>query len=153
MPTPIIQACFPRSAKTLQDVVASKDVEHHYLMSGGATFCNQFVRDVLAELGTPMPRNDLYAHQQIDWLASADGQKAGWKPCSPQEAAAYANGGHPCIATYRNPLEPPKGHSHIAIVVPATPGPNIAQAGAFNFSNKPVKAGFGPFPVKYFWCP
>lgn len=152
----MIDLCLPRSPGNLLALIQARDVEHNpvYQATDGETHCNQFVRDVLADMGVPFPRSDWYAHQQIDHLGSDAGRVDGWRLCLTSEDAAHqANMGRPVVATYRNPIEPPAAHSHIAIVVPAVggAGPNVAQAGFSNFSNKPVGRGFGAHRVIYFF--
>lgn len=148
----------PRSPGNLLAVVHARHVEDNpaYQPGDGYTHCNQFVRDILADLGVPLPSPHLFANEQIDWLDSPKGRASGWRECIlSRDAAAHANVGQPCVATYRNPVLPPAGHSHIAVVVPAVGGvgPNIAQAGYSCFSNKPVARGFGTHHVRYFFNP
>lgn len=144
--------CAPRSAGFLQAVIQSKQVETHYLSIGGVTHCGEFVRDVLSDLSVPFPRPVMYANEQIDWLASPAGVAAGWAPCGSTAAIDFANEGRPVVCTYRNPIVPPAGHSHIAMVTPSKSGGvvHVAQAGAQNFSDKPLGFGFGTLPVKFF---
>jgi len=149
------KASLPRSKENLIGFVAARDVEKNpkYQPKNGLTWCNAYVSDLLADLEAPMPRTGMFAHQQIDWLASNAAEAAGWSECEPGEGQAFANLGQPVVVTYRNPKEPPKGHSHIALLVPteSTLKPRITQAGAKNFSDAELARGFGKLQVRYWW--
>lgn len=155
MPFQPVPACLPRSRETLEGLVSARDVEKNpdYQPGGGFTWCNKYVRDLLADLGLPFPAEVQFAHQQIDYLSGPRGSIAGWDECEPGEAQAHANQGRPVLACYRNPKTPPAGHSHIALLVPAdtTLRVYITQAGARNYANTSVDRGFGKLPVRYFW--
>jgi hypothetical protein len=147
-----LDACLPRSRGFLLSTVAARDVEHHYVRNELGTHCGEFVRDVCGDMGAPMPRPVMYANEQIDWLFSPAGYVEGWTEVeTANEASDLAEKGELVLATYRNPVLPPKGHSHIAVVVPAIGAaePHVAQAGGRNFSNEPLSHGFGDLPVRF----
>lgn len=141
-------ACMPRSRGLLLSTVDRLDPEHNYLPvdldDDGRleTRCNFFAADVCRELGVELPR--VRAREQIAWLKSYPGLKAGWTKLSdPKSAMELAERGHPVLAGWVNP--DPSKSSHIALVVPAldTPGMHVAQAGKHCFNNGPLERGFG----------
>lgn len=127
----------------------------------GETYCNIFVMDATAKLGAPIPEfvrdqygnvNYLDANEMQGWLV-AEGPKQGWREVSAAEAQRLANQGNPAVATWGNP----GGIGHMAMVRsgPDTVGqygPQIAQAGATNFSNGTAAEGFGEHlgQIRYF---
>lgn len=149
------KASLPRSKEHLSACVAARDVEKNpdYQPGGGFTWCNKYVRDLLEDLEVPFPDEVLFAHQQIDYLSGSRGEAAGWSDCDAGEGQAFANMGQPVVVAYRNPKEPPKGHSHIALLVPAasTLKPHMTQAGAHNYADAELVKGFGKLPVRFFW--
>lgn len=152
-------ACKPRSAAHLRQVILARDVErspsYKPVPEKGWTFCNKYIRDLLIDLEVPLPGKAALAHEQIDYLASVEGRNAGWIPCESAEAIEFACQGHPVVIGYRNALEPPEGHSHIALVRPNfVLNPDlkvrITQAGRHNYLDAPMALGFGHLPVR-FW--
>jgi hypothetical protein len=143
-----------RSSEKLWELIKARGVEKNseYLPGASYTWCNKYVRDLLADLEVPFPQDNWFAHQQIDYISSAAGLAAGWSKCGPREGVIVANEGKPVLATYRNPKTPPAGHSHIALLVPtAELTPYITQAGARNYTYVMLERGFGKLPVTFFW--
>lgn len=100
------------------------------------TFCNVFVRLVLALFGLIIPAklcNDL-----VGWFAGPEGEAAGWVKCTREAAALRAELGYPTVGVWKNPSGK---HGHIVLVVPAIGGTGMhtAQAGAKNWSNAPIE--------------
>lgn len=154
-PSAKAKVCLPRSKENLIAFIDARQVEvdPQYQPGHGYTWCNKYVRDLLKDLEVPFPNDAWFAHQQIDYLSSFTGEAAGWSECDSGQAAAFANLGQPVVVTYRNPLEPPKGHSHIALVRPSesTLKVRITQAGARNYVDTALEMGFGKLPVRFFW--
>lgn len=151
-----VPLCFNRSAAELLRIVHDLDVEkaERYrkrdVTGDGVseTFCNIYVRDFTERLGCPIPEK--LAKEQLVWLDSPDGRLAGWEECSAEKAVHRAEAGFPTIAGWLNPN--PHGHSHIAMVVPASgeAGLHISQAGRTNLSNARIGAGFGVYVARFF---
>lgn len=99
------------------------------------TFCNVFIRLVLAILGLVIP--PLLANDLLKWFAGP-GADEGWARCTKGEAALRAELGFPTVGVWRNPSGT---HGHVVLVVPAIGGTGIhtAQAGARNWSNAPIE--------------
>ena len=144
-----------RPDETILSAVAQLDVEHNHRyqrrdVTGDdvpETFCNTYVADFLDLMRCPLP-GGMLAREQIEWMGGPVGAAAGWLPCDGALASVVAELGQPTIATWLNP----NGHSHVAVVVPgATPGIHVAQAGAVNFSCKPIASGFGSKKPIKFW--
>lgn len=127
------------------DVERAPQYQPHDVTGDGRpeTFCNFYAADVCRDLGAPLPQRT--ANEQLAWIVSYEGMRAGWDPCSAKEAVRCAEAG---MAVVVGCTEQP--HGHIAIVVPG-PGPGvwITQAGAQCFACRPVGAGFGNRPVRY----
>jgi hypothetical protein len=145
-----------RSKEKLIEIIEARNVEHEIAYkpgypTPGLTWCNAYVRDLLADLEVPFPNGMWFAHQQLDYLDSPTA--AGWSDCEPGEAAAFANKGYPVVVGYRNPKLPPDGHSHIALVRPSgsTLSPRITQAGAHNYLDAALERGFGKLAVHFWW--
>lgn len=149
--------CKPRSVENLRVVVALRDVEHSQEFkpdpTKGYTWCNKYVHRLLEDLEVPIPSRYEYAHEMIDYLASEEGEAAGWSLCESGEAVALANQGYPVVVGFRNMKVPPEGHSHIALMMPSssTLKPRITQAGAHNYLDAPLELGFGHLPVSFWW--
>jgi hypothetical protein len=122
---------------------------------GDETFCNVYLREVLAALGVQLSRmraNDIYAYL----LAGSAGAGGGvsWAQVRPWVARALANAGYPVVAAWQNP----QGPGHVAILVPSRTELDsdttfIAQAGGTNFSYGRLEQGFGNRPVALFCHP
>jgi hypothetical protein len=146
-------SCQPRSAAWLLATVDARNPEGKRYAPGqingvpalGATWCNRFVADVTADLGVPVPL--LLANDQCGWLDDPLlGGAAGWARVDESAALLAVARGEPVVAGRCNPA--PKGHGHVAIVVPGTPGLGlyVSQAGAKCFRSKPISSGFGNLP-------
>jgi len=144
----VTPACLPRSPDTLRAVVGALDVERNEKyrkrdVTGDGkpeTWCNLFVADASAALGVPVPA--LLANDMVAWLDGTPGAEAGWGRVTAHEAEVLAGQGHPVVVGWANP----RGHGHVAIAVPTPEGASglhVAQAGAINFSCRPVARGFG----------
>ena len=105
----------------------------------------------------------LLASAQTAWFRHAAGKQAGWYPVeNVRRAQTLSNAGELVVASYESP--DPSKPGHIAIVRPsrksaaalAEDGPEIAQAGAKNYTDTNVRTGFrhhdqtGPNGVLYF---
>ncbi len=149
----------------------SMDVEHHWLaghhinwLTGipdngkpAKTHCSAFVAAACDRLGIyllhpPEHSTKNLANAQFRWLVE-HGQDQGWKPiASPIEAQHLANEGKVVAAVFLNPN--PLKSGHIALVRPsdkpdsliALEGPQIVQAGKFNYASTSVKTGFSQHP-------
>ena len=152
-----MNACLPRSAANLSDVVGRLDPATNPLWKrrdvtgdGKAeTFCNQFLHAALELLECPLPAGQL-AREQIAWLDSDVGKAHGWREMARGLAVAAANAGQPVVVGWTNPN--PKAPSHVALGIPTPFGEEfqIAQAGAENFNAGTLRRGFGNLPVR-FW--
>ena len=143
-----------RSAALYAQVLDQFDVEHctRYLPANGLTHCNTYVWDATKACGCEIPhwvyRDETSANGMCNWL-SMHGTEHGWMKVDVDHAQQRANAGFPVVATWRNPGE---GSGHIAMVRPSpeTGKLRITQAGAQNFADAPISAGFGGLPV-VFW--
>lgn len=122
---------------------------------GDETFCNIYLREVLAALGVQISRmraNDIYAYLLAGSAGAGSG--VGWAQVRPWVARALANAGYPVVAAWQNP----QGPGHVAMLVPSHTELDfdttfIAQAGAANFSYGRLEQGFGNRPVALFCHP
>lgn len=111
------------------------------------TFCNVLVQDVTEAMGCPVPRHTR-ANELLEWLSSS-GRSLGWTEVSESVARIQADRGSVALAAWRNP----DGPGHLAIVVPSLGERGdtfIAQAGATNFTRRPLAAGFGRHQPRFF---
>lgn len=138
-------ACLPRSPVALYDLIASFKVETNEKyrkrdVTGDGrdeTFCNLFLHDVTTALEAPVPL--LLANAQVIWMDEI-GKAKGWQPVDVHKAEVLCNEGYPVVVGWSNP----RGHGHVAIGCPSNePGLHVAQAGAANFTCRPVSRGFG----------
>lgn len=118
---------------------------------GLTTWCNVFVSDATAALGCEIPHWIDAAGNKAPvgrgWELGASGferylqRHADWHRCLPDEAAQQARAGFPVVATWYNP----RGHGHVAMVLPTSTAAElrIAQAGATNLWDRPIREGFG----------
>jgi len=150
-------ACLPRSPEQLLAIVARLDPEKNYLpadLDGNPetieTRCNWFAADAMLELGVELAGQDkakrVRAKDQILWLRSEAGRKAGWTAATEEQAIAAANAGKPVLTGWINPNG--AASSHIAIGVPAADASDptmlwIAQAGRQCYNRARVTSGFG----------
>lgn len=137
--------------------------EPRYSPRDGNTYCNVYAWDVTCAMGCEVPHwvdgagnpcapgygHELTINAAIDWLRSDAGLERGWREVNAAEAELRAGAGHPTLATY----SAPHGHGHVAVVLPSTLGPRIAQAGARNFFDRPMAEGFGSLPLAFFSHP
>jgi hypothetical protein len=152
---PAMTGGLPRSRSELLEVIASLDVEHNPAfqrrdITGDGideTFCNQALEAWLTKLGLWLPPG-LLARQQLAWLGSPEARALGWYECTLEKAAELAELGQPVVAGWVNP--DPKRPSHVGLVAPRIGGTGtyLAQAGAANFSNRPIEKGFGVEKLK-----
>jgi hypothetical protein len=126
-------------------------------LPGTHTHCSAFVASAAETLGVyilrpPQHGQVLLANAQFDWLAS-EGAAQGWRPINgPEEAQAAADRGDLVVAVYRAHRSNRPGH--IAIVLPGTKtnaaleadGPDVMQAGKFNYASTPLATGFAGHP-------
>jgi hypothetical protein len=110
------------------------------------TWCNLFAQDVAEAMGVPLPRNTR-ANDLAAWLGTL-GTQSGWVQVSESVAQIHADAGGLSLASTVNP----KGPGHLAVLVPSLgeAGTWIAQAGAINFTRKPLRAGFGNLEPRLF---
>ena len=150
-----------RSPHVLRAVVAQFDVLHNprYRRTSSATWCNIFSWDVTRALCAEIPhwiidptlpagRRELTANGTLDWLELI-GPDAGWREFDARDAAEAGKDGHPTVAIWRNPT----GRSgHIAVLLPGHGDEiRIAQAGARNLYDAPLRDGFGAVqPIRFF---
>ena len=115
------------------------------------TMCNKYVADLTANLGAPIPARlggvwqDVRA--QAVWLR--DGRN-GWAACDAKTAQQAANRGQPAVVVW-DPRE--RDHGHIALLMPSRgrAGQWITQAGARQYRDAPIAAGFGALsPLEFF---
>ncbi len=150
-PVIILPACMPRSrGQTLAFVDQVNPEKNPALQRRDVTgdgvpetFCNLFVRLLLALFGIVLP--ELLANDLAEWFP----KQADWRKVTPKEAGERAELGFPTIGVWKNS----KGHGHIIAVVPAIGGTGLhsAQAGAKNWSNAPVEsAGLPASAYAYF---
>lgn len=128
-----------------------------YLAQPGATWCNIYVWDATSAMGAEIPHwfdlttgaavpvgrgTEMRANDMYRWL---ERQLQGWREGTYEQAKANAARGCPTVAAYFNPV--PGRSGHVAMVLP---NGNIAQAGASNLFDAPLRLGFGSLPVRYF---
>jgi hypothetical protein len=120
--------------------------------------CSAFVASVSMTLGVyvlrpPEHPETFLASAQSRWLLTENAQKEGWiKLQDMQQAQVDANAGKLVVAAFISPEEFKPGH--IAIVRPSlksseeleTEGPQIIQAGKYNYNSTSVSKGFGSHP-------
>ena len=140
---------------------------------GVSTHCSAFAAAAcyglhLYILRPPDHGQELLANAQFEWLASADGNKAGWVRISADDprdvwmtAQRKANEGIPVVASVENP--DPHSPGHIAMVMPSeistdsitALGPRVIQAGGENHNEVSLKQGFKKhiteWPEKSIW--
>lgn len=151
------------------------DVEHHWLASEYVNWetgdpqqqpesikkshCSSFVAVVAKKLGIyilrpPQHPEENLANAQNGWLEKY-GREYGWEPVAKAlKAQELANEGYLVVASYENPNRHKPGH--IAVVRPFTKseaqieeeGPQIIQAGEYNYNSTSVKVGFKEFSGK-----
>lgn len=145
-----------------------------YAGPGRATHCSAFAAAVGERLNVYMLRPPehgqvLLASAQARWFRSPEGVQAGWQPLQgpghEQRAQQLANQGNLVVIVYESP--DPHRPGHIVIVRPSEKspeeffreGPQVAQAGATNFSSGIAATSFlhhpGAWPdgVRYYWHP
>jgi hypothetical protein len=115
------------------------------------TFCNFFVREVLAAMGIYLPR--LKANEIIEWLLGPEGIAGGWRKEQQEAARSMGAIGIPVITGFKNDAGP----GHLALLVPpqrnedSVPGKIwVAQAGKTNSNYMSLVAAFGTRPVTFF---
>jgi hypothetical protein len=138
---------------------------------GNHTHCSAFAAAAAMRLGVYLLRppehgQSLLSNAQAEWIASPEGQKAGWRPVSDMDKAQHmANEGHLVLVIYPNP--DPHAPGHVAIVRPSeksvqaleADGPEVIQAGQHNHNKICVRIGFenhpGAWPsgVRYYTHP
>lgn len=120
--------------------------------------CSTFVASVSMKLGVyvlrpPEHPETFLASAQSRWLLSDNAVKEGWAKLPDMKAAQEdANSGKLVIAAFISPVEFKPGH--IAIVRPSLKsieeleayGPQIIQAGKYNYNSTSVSKGFGNHP-------
>lgn len=147
-----MNACLPRSKEALRLLLESFHVEtaekyrKRDVTGDGLdeTFCNLFLHDVTAALECPIPL--LLANAIVAWLKEL-GPAFGWRQVDAHQAETLINEGYPVVACWSNP----RGHGHVAIGSPSDEsGLHVAQAGAVNFTCRPISRGFGLTPYALF---
>lgn len=117
--------------------------------------CSAFVASIGMQLGVyvlrpPEHPETFLASAQSRWLKTTDAQNEGWTQLKDmKEAQEYANLGKLVVAAFISPEEFKPGH--IAIVRSSVKtieelnaeGPQIIQAGKFNYNSTSVSKGFG----------
>jgi hypothetical protein len=139
-----------------------------YKGPGRATHCSAFAAAAAKRLGVsllrpPQHSQILLASAQAAWLASEQGQQAGWSGVrTSQHAQTLANQGQLVVIVFQS-LDPQKP-GHIAIIRPSTKsvealtqeGPQLIQAGKQNFQSIDARTAFqwhhGAWPdgVRYY---
>lgn len=153
--------------KKLSTFLDNLDVEHLWLAGNhidwktgekikgksSGTFCSAFASAVAFRLNVKLlspPEHSLtlLANAQQDWLKE-NGSQNGWQQLKDDvEAQDLANKGYLVLASYKNPN--PEKSGHIAIVRPyekniediKAEGPEIIQAGQYNYNSTSLKQGF-----------
>lgn len=132
-----------------------------YRPGAGKTYCNIFVWDATCALECEVPhwitkptgeREELNALGVIDWLRTR-GADQGWRRVTGIQAVIRANLGHPVVVCWENPEHLHSSHVAMALPTPVNQMLHIAQAGAFNFFDRPydVAEGFSNLqPLEYF---
>jgi hypothetical protein len=152
---PWLPVNLPPSARVdLHSIVAALDPEGalRYRKQGSTTFCNIFTWDVSRAAGDEIPHwydeqtgaplevgngIEMHANRQVEWLDK------NWTPMPEAAARDAAATGYLVICGWRNP----GGIGHVSVLLPEG---TTAQAGGTNFVGKPVSAGFGKLPVRFF---
>ena len=152
-----------RSPQLYLQVVKQFPVETHVrwapIPAKGITWCNILLWDWSRAMSAEIPHwvdqqgnptamgvgTETTANGVCDWLMNC-GAKFGWTPSDLSGAVANSKKGKPTVVVWKNP----KGHGHVAVVLPTDPAPRISQAGASNFQDKPLATSFGNLPVTYY---
>lgn len=127
-------------------------------LSKDESHCSAFAAAAADNLGVnllhpPEHSHVLLSNAQYDWLASPAGREAGWHPVADAVTAQVAaNQGELVLAVCKNPDVVQAGH--IAIVRPesksadaiAADGPQITQAGYYNYRSASLREGFRYHP-------
>lgn len=125
-----------------------------YEGEGTHTHCSAFAASVAKRLGIYLLRPPehgqvLLSNAQAEWLPSADGKKAGWRPVrGMREAQKLGNEGNLVVAVYQAPDKHKPGH--VAIVRPSErsetrleeDGPELIMAGQHNHNKVNTRVGF-----------
>jgi hypothetical protein len=125
---------------------------------GTHTHCSAFPAAAALKLGTyllhpPEHGQVLLANAQSHWLASVEGQKAGWRRVGTmQEAQRLGNQGQLVVAIFQNP--DPHVPGHIGVIRPSDKslrtleedGPQMIQAGTHNHTSINVRIAFSGHP-------
>lgn len=144
-----------RSAENLIAATLALHVKEapRYTPTPAATWCNVFLRDVLAILKAPIPmRFDFGDGRGVVETRANDiatglknGVWPGWLPVSEASAAFGASQGLPTVAVWRNPT----GRAgHVVIVVPTPAGKSgvyVTGAGRQCLESCPIAQAFGPY--------
>lgn len=117
--------------------------------------CSTFVASITMKLGVyvlrpPEHPETFLASAQSRWLLSSEGEKQGWTQLHDmKEAQEDANEGKLVVAAYISPEEFKPGHIAIVRASEKTieelnaEGPQIIQAGKYNYNSTSVLKGFG----------
>ncbi len=150
-PKVITLACTPRSPENLKRVIDELRLETEpkyqpevFPGVGRRTKCNYAAEDFLEAMGLHIPKRML-ARRQIQWLKSSAGLGEGWLVNTRKMADLFADQGLPVLVCWINPN--PDISSHIAFMRSAG---RIAQAGVTNFSDGPIKRGFGTRALEFY---
>lgn len=148
----------------LRGIIADLDVERalRYKPHDEKTFCNIYANDIIANMGIAAPRHwmtsggdpakvgqgiEMSANRLVSWFKQHGG-RYGWWSADEGTAVSAAERGHLVIAIMRGDERKP---GHIAIVLGEKDNKTrISQAGAHNFAECDLQAGFGNRPVE-FW--
>lgn len=121
--------------------------------NGEETYCNIFLWDCTKALSCEVPHwvdlatgvetaigkgKELSANGVCDWF-SVHAMKFGWMECDEVQARSRASRGFPTVVLWRNR----GGIGHVGMVMPGLQETVISQAGSTNFSNLPIRRGFG----------
>lgn len=154
---PLVGVVGERSAKTTIDVLSQFPLQApryraiHDSNGKHTTWCNIYVWDCTRALSCEIP-HWVDAHgercavgQGWELMASGFerylGAHSDWHRCLTAYAVDRARAGHPVVATWYNP----RGPGHVAMVLPTSTQEQvrIAQAGAANLWDAPLRDGFG----------
>lgn len=149
--TNLLPQIFGRTPQDIFNAVASVDPANNPTLQRGylgqPNWCNRFVHLVCDELGVPLVWGEYgtRANDQVDWLRAGNG---GWFPVSKADAQSLALQGYVVLAAYQN--SNPDESGHMALVLPLAGTMMIAQAGARNFNQGSLAAGFGSIQPEFY---
>jgi len=139
-------ACMPHTPAGLMEAVLDVNpMKPEYLRHDAdgngtmETFCNIYLRALLARLGLAIPA--MLANALFHWFDSYAARDLGWLNCSLEKGMEYAGRGEIVVGALFE-----EGHGHVVMMVDGQG--NITQAGRTNHVKAPLSRCFTPEQLK-----